>query len=119
MRSDLLSGEVAADDDTITTGELADSITRLTTSGEFCTPWPHLVARLIIEDVARHREQGYEDGAVYQDAYGEIWQYTESNEGEGGWLSFTDGPVEFHVPKRPLRKLVPEAESAAGDAAAG
>ena len=108
-----------ADDATITTGELADSITRLTTSGEFVAPWPHLVARLIINDVGRHRAPRYEDGAVYQDAYGEIWQFAQFPEGASGWLSFTDDPVEFHVPKRPLRKLVPEAGSAASAGAPG
>ena len=98
--------------DIITSGELADSITRLTAAGEF---WPHLVARIIVDDVGKHREPEepeYEDGAVYQDAYGEVWQYTEFPEG-GGWRSFTDDPVKFHVPKRPLRRLVPETEPAA------
>lgn len=102
-----------ADDDIITSGELADSITRLTASGEF---WPHVVARIIVDDVGKHREPaepGYENGAVYQDAYGEIWQYCEFAAGDCGWRSFTDDPVEFHVPKRPLRKLIPEPESAA------
>jgi len=102
-----------ADDDIITSGELADSITRLTASGEF---WPHLVARIIVDDVGKHREPEepqYEDGTVYQDAYGEVWQYTEFPEGDRGWRSFTDDPVQFHVPKRPLRKLVPETEPAA------
>ena len=101
-----------ADDDIITSGELADSINRLT-AGEF---WPHLVARIIVDDVGKHRAQEepeYEDGTVYQDAYGEVWQYTEFSEGVCGWRSFTDDPVQFHVPKRPLRKLVPESGSAA------
>ena len=101
-----------SDTDIITSGELADSITRLTASGDF---WPHLVARIIVDDVGKHREPGepaYEEGAAYQDAYGEVWQYTKFPEG-GGWRSFTDDPVQFHVPKRPLRKLVPEPEPAA------
>jgi hypothetical protein len=104
-----------ADNDIITSGELADSITRLTAAGEFLTPWPHLVARLIVDDVGKHREPeepGYEDGAVYQDAYGEVWQYTDVPEDDCPWRSFTDHPVQFHVPKRPLRKLVPEKEPA-------
>jgi hypothetical protein len=103
----------AADNDIITSGELADSITRLTASGDF---WPHVVARIIVDDVGKHREPeepAYEDGSVYQDAYGEVWQYTELPGGERAWRSFTDDPVQFHVPKRPLRKLVPETESVA------
>ena len=108
MRPNTISATPAADDDTITLGELEDSITRLTVSGEFFTPWPDLVARLILNDVGKHREPEYEDGAVYYDAYGEVWQYTEFPDGDCGWRSFTDDPVEFHVPKRPLRKLVPE-----------
>ena len=116
MRQTTIPLSTMADNDVITSGELADSITRLTASGEFFTPWPHLVARLIVDDVGKHREPEepeYEDGAVYQDAYGEVWQYTDFPEGDCPWRSFTDDPVQFHVPKRPLRKLVPEKESAA------
>jgi hypothetical protein len=115
MRLTAIPLSTTADNDIITSGELADSITRLTASGEFCTPWPHLVARLIVDDVGKHREPEepeYEDGAVYQDAYGEVWQYTDFPEGDCAWRSFTDDPVQFHVPKRPLRRLVPEKESA-------
>ena len=111
MRLTAIPLSTMADNDIITSGELADSITRLTASGEFFTPWPHLVARLIVDDVGKHREPEeaeYEDGAVYQDAYGEVWQYTDFHEGDCPWRSFTDDPVQFHVPKRPLRKLVPE-----------
>jgi hypothetical protein len=99
---------LAADNHTITEGELEQSITRLSVSGDFCRPRPDSVARLIIDDVGRHREPRYEDDAVYQDAYGEVWQYAEFPGGDRGWRSFTDDPVEFDVPKRPLRKLVPE-----------
>jgi hypothetical protein len=113
MRPVTIPQQTTAADDAITPGELADSITRLTSSGEFFTPWPDLAARLILDDVGNHREPEYEDGAVYQDAYGEIWQYTEFPEGDCGWRSFTDDPVQFQVPKRPLRKLVPEPEPAA------
>ena len=116
MRLTAIPLDTMADNDIITSGELADSITRLTASGEFFTPWPHLVAQLIVDDVGKHREPEepeYEDGAVYQDAYGEIWQYTEVSAGDCAWRSFTDAPVQFHVPKRPLRKLVPETEPAA------
>jgi hypothetical protein len=121
MRPVTIPQRTSADNDAITLGELADSITRLTSSGEFCTPWPQLAARLIVDDVGKHREPEYEDGAVYQDAYGEVWQYTEFLEGDCGWRSFTDDPVQFHVPKRPLRKLVPETEPAvmAGEARGG
>jgi hypothetical protein len=111
MRLTAIPFPAAADTDVITSGELADSITRLTASGEFFAPWPCLVARLIVDDVGKHREPEepeYEDGAVYQDAYGEVWQYTDCPEAERPWRSFTDDPVPFHVPKRPLRKLVPE-----------
>lgn len=107
------------DGDAITPVELTDSITRLTASGELLTPWPDLAARLIIDDVGNHREPGYEDGAVYQDAYGEVWQYCVFPDGDCGWLSFTDDPVRFHVPRRPLRRLVPEAGPAATDRRAG
>jgi hypothetical protein len=116
MRLTAIPSSTMADNDVITSGELADSIARLTASGEFFTPWPHLVARLIVDDVGKHREPEepeYEDGAVYQDGYGEVWQYTDFPEADCAWRSFTDGPVQFHVPKRPLRKLVPETESAA------
>ena len=116
MRLTAIALSTMADNDIITSGELADSITRLTASGEFFTPWPHLVARLIVDDVGKHREPEepeYEDGAVYQDAYGEVWQYTDCPEGDCPWRSFTDDPVQFHVPKRPLRRLVPETEAAA------
>ena len=116
MRPTTIAFSTVADNDVITSGELADSITRLTASGEFFTPWPHLVARLIVDDVGKHREPEepqYEDGAVYQDAYGEVWQYSDFPEGDCAWRSFTDDPVQFHVPKRPLRKLVPEKEPAA------
>jgi len=115
MRPTTIAFSTMADNDVITSGELADSITRLTASGEFFTPWPHLVARLIVDDVGKHREPEepqYEDGAVYQDAYGEVWQYSDFPEGDCAWRSFTDDPVQFHVPKRPLRKLVPETEPA-------
>jgi hypothetical protein len=113
MRPTAIPTRMPADNDAITAGELTDSIARLTASGEFFTPWPDLVARLIVDDVGKHREPEYEDGAVYQDAYGEVWQYTAFAEGNGGWRSFTDEPVLFHVPKRPLRKLVPEPGPAA------
>jgi hypothetical protein len=113
MRPVAISRAMTPDADPITSGELTDSITRLTDSGEFFTPWPRLAARLIIDDVGKHREPEYEDGAVYQDGYGEVWQYCEFPEGEYGWRSFTDDPVPFHVPKRPLRRLVPETEPAA------
>jgi hypothetical protein len=115
MRLTTIALAAMADNDIITSAELADSITRLTASGEFFTPWPRLVARLIVDDVGKHREPeepDYEDGAVYQDAYGEVWQYTDVPEGDCAWRSFTDDPVQFHVPKRPLRKLVPEKEPA-------
>ncbi len=99
---------LATDNHTITAGELEQSITRLAVSGDFFKPRPDSVARLIIDDVGKHREPRYEDGAVYQDAYGEVWQYAEFPGGHCGWRSFTDDPVEFDVPKRPLWKLVPE-----------
>ncbi len=98
----------AADDLTITAGELEQSIARLTASGEFFRARPDAVARLIIDDIAGHREQQYEEWAVYQDAYGEFWQYAEFPCGNRGWRSFTDDPVTFDVPKRPLRRLALE-----------
>lgn len=116
MRLTAIPLRAMAENDVITSGELADSITRLTASGELFTPWPRLVARLIVDDVGRHREPAepdYEDGAVYQDAYGEVWQYTGCPAAGCPWRSFTDDLVQFPVPKRPLRKLVPETESAA------
>jgi hypothetical protein len=100
--------ELAADDQTITVAELEQSITRLTASGDVFRSRPDSVARLIIDDVGKHREPRYEEGAVYQDSYGEVWQYAECPGGNRGWRSFTDDPVRFGVPKRPLRKLVPE-----------
>lgn len=118
MRLAAIPFPAMADNDVITSGELADSINRLTASGELLAPWPHLVARLILDDVGKHREPEkpeYEDGAVYQDAYGEVWQYSGFREGDCPWRSFTDDLVRFHVPKRPLRKLVPEGQPAATD----
>ena len=113
MRPVAIPRSMTPNADTITSGELTDSINRLTASGELATPWRRLAARLIIDDVGKHREPEYEDGAVYQDGYGEVWQYCEFPEGDCGWRSFTDDPVQFHVPKRPLRRLVPETEAAA------
>jgi len=112
MGQDPIPPTLAADNQTITVGELEQSITRLTVSGDFFRPRPDSVARLIIDDVGKHREARYEDGAVYQDAYGEAWQYAEFPDGNCRWRSFTDEPVEFDVPKRPLRRLVPETEPA-------
>ena len=58
----------------------------------------------MVADIKAHREPEYEEGAVYRDAYGEIWQY-----GNKTWRAFgTLAVAKFGLPKRPLRKLVPE-----------
>ena len=58
----------------------------------------------MVADIKSHREPEYEEGAVYRDAYGEIWQYANT-----GWRIFgTPAVAKFETPKRPLRKLVPE-----------
>ena len=60
----------------------------------------------MVADIKAHREPEYEEGAVYRDAYGEIWQY-----GNSTWRIFGSPAVaKFETPKRPLRKLVPEAD---------
>ena len=69
----------------------------------------HLDATALIGEIRDRRDCGYEQGVMYQDPEGNVWQFDYPlAPGEAFWLrpgierTFTVG-----VPRRPLRRLVP------------
>ena len=68
--------------------------------------YPDALANDLFRHVENDREPEYECGAVYVDAYGENWTYSFVSK---SWYAFgSDHAHAFTLPKRPLRKLVPE-----------
>ena len=95
------------DTDTVTRAELAGYYNRHTFVGKGPDYGDNIAAHVFL-DVGTHREPEYVDGAVYMDAYREVWLFRRGGLPSGQWLSFTDDPVGFDVPKRPLTRMVPE-----------
>jgi hypothetical protein len=68
--------------------------------------YPDALACDLFNHVEKHREPEYEAGEVYRDAYGEVWMYSPYK----CWYVFRSSfAYPFETPKRPLRKLAPEA----------
>ena len=66
----------------------------------------------LIGEISDHRDSDYEEGEVYADPEGNKWHFGRA-EGDGSpyWLRpGIQGPFEVGIPRRPLRRLVPEGE---------
>ena len=67
----------------------------------------HMVEQVQIEPV-----EHYIVGAIYQDANGIFWEYTEKHRGyDRAWLMFGIAMLnDYDAPERPLVRMVPESE---------
>jgi hypothetical protein len=68
--------------------------------------YPNVVANDLFRDVLAHREPEYQDGKVYRDADGDVYQYDVKYSGEKRWYEPGNSEeVPFTEPTRPLRLL--------------